>query len=60
MWVYVRCKALLLTQWRRCASLPQANAAQIILNSVANQEISKGKSQSLIPLKVTADSTWEN
>lgn len=57
MWSYVRCKTLLLTQWRRSASLPQANAAQIILNSAANQEISKGKSQSFVPLEVIADST---
>jgi len=30
---------------------------QVLLNCVANQEISKGRSQSLVPLEVSADST---
>lgn len=53
----MHCKILLLTKWQRHASLPQAKVTRVLLNSGANQEISKGKSQSLLPLKVSADST---
>lgn len=51
-----RCKTPLLTKWQRHAPLPQAKVTQVLLNSVANQEIAKGKSHSLVSLEVSADS----